>query len=72
MYRQPALALLIGVTLLLAIVLAKFIGCTLPLGAQKLGLDPAIMAAPFITTIVDACSITIYFNIAVHMFRDLM
>lgn len=68
MYRDPKLALLISVTLVLAIVIAKLIGCSLPLLVQKAGLDPALMASPFITTIVDACSITIYFSLATWMF----
>ncbi len=68
MYRELRLALLISVTLVLAIVIAKLIGCSLPLLVQKAGLDPALMASPFITTIVDACSITIYFSLATWMF----
>ncbi|MBR4005053.1 MAG: magnesium transporter, partial [Treponema sp.] len=43
---------------------AKIIGCTLPLVARKLKLDPAVMASPFITTIVDAVSLLVYFQIA--------
>lgn len=46
------------------VVLAKFVGCTLPLLAKKIGFDPAAMASPFITTIVDALSLLIYFQIA--------
>ena len=51
-------------TLILTVILAKTIGCILPMLAKKLHLDPAIMAAPLITTIVDACSLMIYFKIA--------
>jgi magnesium transporter len=51
-------------TLCLTIIIAKLIGCTLPMVAKKIGFDPAVMASPFITTIVDACSLLIYFNIA--------
>ena len=51
-------------TLGLTVVLAKLIGSTLPMIAKKIGLDPAVMASPFITTIVDACSLLIYFGIA--------
>ena len=69
MYRDLRLAILIAVSLLLAVVIAKLIGCTLPLAVQRIGLDPALMASPFITTIVDACSITIYFGIATQMFH---
>lgn len=51
-------------TLLCAVLIAKFVGCTLPLLAKKAGFDPAVMASPFITTIVDALSLLIYFQIA--------
>lgn len=43
---------------------AKVVGCTLPLLAKKIGFDPAVMASPFITTVVDAISLMIYFNFA--------
>ena len=52
------------ITLCVTVVLAKLIGCVLPIFAKKLGFDPAVMASPFITTIVDACSLLIYFEIA--------
>ena len=45
-------------------IIAKAIGCTLPLLAKKVGLDPALMASPIITTLVDACSLSILFSIA--------
>ena len=51
-------------TLLLTVILAKLVGASLPLFAKKLGFDPAVMASPFITTIVDALSLLIYFQIA--------
>lgn len=62
-----ALNLVIVISLMLAIVLAKIIGCILPMLAEKMKLDPAIMAAPLITTIVDASSLLIYFKIASMM-----
>lgn len=62
-----ALNLVIVISLMLAIVLAKIIGCVLPMLAEKMKLDPAIMAAPLITTIVDASSLLIYFKIASMM-----
>ncbi len=71
MYGDPKIAILIALTLLAAVVIAKLIGCMLPLGVQKVGLDPAIIASPFITTLVDACVITVYFSIAVQMFATL-
>ena len=51
-------------TLLMTIIFAKIVGCSLPILAKKIGFDPAVMASPFITTIVDACSLLIYFKIA--------
>jgi len=52
------------ITLALTVFLAKLVGCTLPLIAKKMGFDPTVMASPFITTIVDALSLIIYFSIA--------
>ena len=51
-------------TLVITVCVAKLIGSSLPIVAKKLGFDPAVMASPFITTIVDACSLLIYFKIA--------
>ena len=51
-------------TLVMTVMVAKLIGCSLPIAAKKIGFDPAVMASPFITTIVDACSLLIYFRIA--------
>ena len=59
-----AVAAVVCVTLLLDVVVAKIVGCTLPMIASKIGFDPAVMASPFITTIVDAISLIIYFEIA--------
>ncbi|MBR1912142.1 MAG: magnesium transporter [Treponema sp.] len=59
-----AVALVVCMTMVLTVLVAKLIGCTLPLCAKKLGLDPAVMASPFITTIVDAVSLLVYFGIA--------
>lgn len=57
-------AIVVGLTMFATIICAKSIGCTLPLLAKKIGLDPAVMASPFITTIVDAVSLLVYFRIA--------
>ena len=57
-------AAVICVTLLIVVLIAKMVGCCLPMLASKLGFDPAVMASPFITTIVDALSLLVYFNIA--------
>lgn len=63
-YRNLSLAITIGTTLIIVVLLAKLLGCLLPIIAKKLKLDPAIMASPLITTIVDTCSVLIYFNVA--------
>ena len=55
------IALVISLTLIVTVIIAKLVGCTLPLLAKKIGFDPAVMASPFITTIVDAFSLLIYF-----------
>ncbi len=60
----PLQALTICVTMLCTVVIAKFVGCTLPMLAKKAKLDPAVMASPFITTIVDVLSLLIYFSFA--------
>ncbi len=69
MYQNMTLALVIGLSLIGTVILSKMIGCVLPLFAKKTGLDPAVMAAPLITTLVDTCSILIYFNIASALFE---
>ena len=56
--------LVVCVTLLVTVIVAKLVGCTLPMCAKKLGFDPAVMASPFITTIVDALSLLVYFMFA--------
>ena len=58
------IALIICVTLAVAVVIAKLIGSTLPILAKRIGFDPAVMASPFITTIVDALALLVYFKIA--------
>ena len=63
----PAVALVVSCTLVLTVLCAKVVGCTLPMAAEKIGIDPAVMAAPFITTVVDALSLLIYFAIATRI-----
>lgn len=60
-------AMVVCLTLVLVVILAKLIGCTLPVVAKRLGFDPAVMASPFITTIVDALSLIVYFQFASHI-----
>ena len=57
--------LVVCITLFVTVLIAKIVGCILPIFAKKLGLDPAVMASPFITTIVDAIALLVYFSIAV-------
>ncbi len=64
---SPTVALVVSLTLCLTVICAKLIGCTLPMFADKLGFDPAVMASPFITTIVDAVSLLVYFAIATSL-----
>ena len=61
------IALVISLTLVGTIIMAKLVGSSLPLLASKVGFDPAVMASPFITTIVDALSLIVYFQIATHL-----
>lgn len=57
-------ALVVCITLVIAVIIAKLVGCMLPMFAKKLGFDPTVMASPFVTTIVDALSLLVYFQIA--------
>ena len=61
---QPLVCATVVVSLMATVILAKTIGCMLPMAAKVLHMDPAIMAAPLITTIVDALSLVIYFQLA--------
>ena len=58
------IAAIISISLIFVVIIAKFIGCTLPLIADKIGLDAALMASPIISTIVDACAVFVFFKIA--------
>ena len=70
LFKELRIAAIVGAVL--SVILAKLVGGILPLGAKKLGFDPAIMATPFITTIVDACSLILYFQIAMRVFHNMM
>ena len=63
------MALTVSISLFITVIFAKSIGCLLPVGAKKLGFDPAMMASPFITTIVDSLSLMIYFKVAQIIFN---
>ena len=69
MYQDVNITFVVALSLIVTVILSKLIGCILPLLANHIGLDPAIMASPLITTIVDTCSILVYFNIAMHIFN---
>lgn len=60
-------ATVVSLTLLITIIISKIVGCTLPILVKKIHLDPAVMASPIITTIIDALSLVIYFQIATHL-----
>lgn len=60
----PLVAAVVCLTLVVTVVCAELVGCTLPLLAKRIGFDPAVMASPFITTIVDAISLAVYFAFA--------
>lgn len=64
---KELICLTVVLSIFFTVIIAKTIGCTLPILAKVLHLDPAIMAAPMITTIVDACSLIIYFNLACRL-----
>ena len=66
--RDIQLAGVLTGTLICTVIISKMIGCILPMAAKKVHLDPALMAAPLITTIVDSCSVWIYFQIAMRVF----
>ncbi len=64
---DPLVALVVALTLILAVLVAKLVGCALPILAKCIKLDPAVMASPFISTIVDTVALVIYFNIATNL-----
>ena len=63
------IAIVVCLTIVVTVFIAKLVGCTLPLFAKKIGFDPAVMASPFITTIVDAISLFVYFQIATALLK---
>ncbi|MCL2707601.1 MAG: magnesium transporter, partial [Defluviitaleaceae bacterium] len=67
--RNLLLCVTVSLSLIAAVVIAKSTGCALPLLAKKLRIDPALMAAPLITTIADAASLIVYFSLATLILR---
>ena len=68
-YKDLQLSVVVGLTMIVTIAIAKSLGSMLPLICKKLKLDPAIMAAPLISTILDTCSVLVFFNIAVAIMK---
>ena len=66
---QLRVALVVVASMFVTVIIAKCIGCLLPMTAQRLGIDPAIMASPLITTLVDAVSLTVYFELATNFLK---
>ena len=69
-YSDPELAIVIALSIIGTVILAKLVGAMLPMAAKAVKLDPAIMATPLITTVVDSCSLLIYFTIATTILAD--
>ena len=69
-YSDPQLAIVIALSIIGTVILAKLVGAMLPMAAKAVKLDPAIMATPLITTVVDSCSLLIYFTIATTILAD--
>lgn len=75
LYAEPdgvTISLVVAATLLFVVVIAKLVGCLLPLAVKAVRLDPAVVANPFITTIVDALALMVYFALASHFIPALM
>ena len=68
-YHNPVLAMIIASTLVFVVIASKLMGCCLPMLAKALHMDPAIMASPLLTTVVDVCSVWIYFSIATMLMK---
>lgn len=66
-YHDFSIALVVSMTLFVIVMISQMLGCCLPMLASRLKMDPAIMAAPLITTVVDTCSVLVYFSIAVRV-----
>lgn len=65
--KQLMEILVVCITLLFTVIVAKIVGCVMPILAKRIGFDPAVMASPFITTAVDAISLVIYFSVAMFL-----
>ncbi len=70
-YQDISLALVLGLTLIFTVIVSKSIGCLLPIVVKKLKKDPAVVAAPLVTTLIDLCAIVIYFQIATNILTEI-
>ncbi|MGN1101697.1 MAG: magnesium transporter [Huintestinicola sp.] len=66
-YHDVKIAAVVSVTLVGTVILSKLLGCMLPMLAKKIHIDPVIMSAPLLSTLVDSCSTLMYFTIALHV-----
>lgn len=66
-YRDPIIGAVVSMTLVCTVILSKIMGSAMPMLAKKVGVDPAIMSAPLLSTLVDCCSTLIYFTIATRL-----
>lgn len=67
-YQNPTLAIVLTLSIIATVILSKLIGCLLPIGAKAIHMDPAVMAGPLISTIVDICTTLLYYSIAIRFF----
>jgi magnesium transporter len=70
-YNDIKLALVLGISLILTVIVSKSIGCLLPMLVKKMKKDPAVVAAPLLTTVIDLCAIVIYFQIATYYLESM-
>ena len=70
-YQDISIALVLGLTLVLTVIVSKSIGVLLPILVKKIKQDPAVVAAPLLTTVIDLCAIIIYFQIATSLLTEL-
>ncbi len=68
-YHNPTLAIVLTLSIIATVILSKLIGCLLPIIAKAIHLDPAVMAGPLISTIVDICTTLLYYTIAIQFFK---
>lgn len=70
-YGDFKISLIVALSLICTVIASKLVGCSLPMLAKRIGVDPALVASPFITTLVDSLSVFVYFNIALAIMGNL-